>query len=62
MLIFKVYAQKEGIDSNKIFTSIVQLTTIRIVLVMCAMFDLHMEQLDVKNVFLHGNLEEEIYM
>ena len=53
MLIFKVYAQKEGIDSNKIFTSIVQLTTIRIVLVMCAMFDLHMEQLDVKNVFLH---------
>jgi len=41
---------------------VVRLTTIRVVLAMCAIFDLHLEQLDVKTAFLHGELEEEIYM
>ena len=40
----------------------VRLTTVRIVLAMCAIFDLHLEQLDVKTAFIYGELEEEIYM
>jgi ATP-binding cassette subfamily B (MDR/TAP) protein 1 len=40
----------------------VKLTTIRIVLGIVAAENLHLEQLDVKTTFLHGNLEEDIYM
>jgi len=61
-LVVKGYAQKAGIDFNEIFSPVVRLTTIRIVSAMCAAFDLHLEQLDVKTAFLHGELEEEIYM
>ncbi len=37
-------------------------SSIRVMLVMVAMFDLELEQLDVKTTFLHGELEEQIYM
>ncbi|GKC45238.1 retrovirus-related pol polyprotein from transposon TNT 1-94, partial [Tanacetum coccineum] len=61
-LVVKGYAQKEGIDFNEIFSLVVRMTTIRVVLAMCVAYDLHLEQLHVKTLFLHGNLEEEIYM
>ena len=61
-LVVKGFAQKEGIDFNEIFSLVVRLTTVRAVLVMCATFDLYLEQLDVKIVFLHGELEEDIYI
>ncbi|GJT91754.1 retrovirus-related pol polyprotein from transposon TNT 1-94 [Tanacetum coccineum] len=60
--VVKGYAQKEGINFNKKNSPMVRMTTIRVVLAMCDIYDLHLEQLDVKTVFLHGNLEEEIYM
>ena len=47
-LVVKGYAQKEGIDFNEIFSPVVRLTTVRVVLALCALFDLHLEQLDVK--------------
>ncbi|MCI50635.1 retrovirus-related pol polyprotein from transposon, partial [Trifolium medium] len=38
------------------------MSSIRVVLDLAASLDLDVEQLDVKTVFLHGDLEEEIYM
>ena len=38
------------------------MSTIRLVLEMVAAKNRHHEQLDVKIVFLHGDLEEDIYM
>jgi len=53
---------KEGINCNKVFSHVVCHTSIRVLLVFVVLFDLELEQLDVKTVFLHGELEEEIYM
>ena len=37
-------------------------TSIRILLAIVAIHDLELEQLDVKTAFLHGDLDEDIYM
>ena len=58
----KGFQQKEGIDYADIFSPVVKLTTIRSVLSIVAVEGLHLKQLDVKTVFLHGDLEEEIYI
>jgi ATP-binding cassette subfamily B (MDR/TAP) protein 1 len=61
-LVVKGFQQKEGINYTDIFSLVVKLTTIRLVLSIVATKGLYLEQLDVKTAFLHGDLEEEIYM
>lgn len=58
----KGFEQKKGIDFEEIFSPVVKMTFIRVVLSLAASMDLEVEQLDVKTAFLHGDLEEEIYM
>ncbi|GKB21668.1 retrovirus-related pol polyprotein from transposon TNT 1-94 [Tanacetum coccineum] len=53
---------RAGIDYNEVFSSVVQHTSIRVELALTACKDYELEQLDVKTAFLHGNLEEVIYM
>jgi hypothetical protein len=61
-LVAKGYSQVEGIDFGEIFSPIAKLTSIRFLLSIVVAFDLEVEQMDVKTTFLHGDLEEEIYM
>jgi hypothetical protein len=61
-LVVKGFAQKKGIDFDEIFTLVFKMTSIRTILSLVAVEDLHIEQLDVKTTFVHGDLEEEIYM
>ena len=61
-LVVKGFQQKEGVDYTEIFAPVVKLNTIRSVLSIVASEELYLEQLDVKTAFLHGDLDEEIYM
>eukprot|EP00253_Pinus_taeda_P019707 PITA_19707 len=51
-----------GIDFGDIFSPVAKVTSIRLLLSVAAAFDFEVEQMDVKTTFLHGDLEEGIYM
>ena len=61
-LVVKGYSLRKGIDYAEIFSPVVKLTSIRILLSIVASENLHLEQMDVKTIFLHGDLDKEIYM
>ena len=54
--------QENGVDYEDTFAPIAKMTTIRLVLFAVASQGWSLHQMDVKNVFLHGDLKEEIYM
>ena len=60
-LVVKDYAQRKGVDFDEIFSPVVKHCSIRVLIAMVAMWDLELEQMDVKTAFLHDSLEEEIY-
>jgi hypothetical protein len=61
-LVAKEYSQVERVDFGYIFSPVAKLTSIRILVSLDAAFDLEIKHMDVKTLFLHGDLEEEIYM
>ncbi|GLU05736.1 hypothetical protein SLE2022_228170 [Rubroshorea leprosula] len=61
-LVVKGFSQRKGVGFSEIFSPIVRMSSIRVVLGLAARLDLEVEQMDVKTTFLHGDLDEEIYM
>ncbi|KAG8501075.1 hypothetical protein CXB51_003199 [Gossypium anomalum] len=61
-LVAKGYSQILEADFTDVFSPVVKHSSIRALLGIVAMHDLELEQLDVKIVFLHGELEEDIYI
>ena len=61
-LVAKGYSQVEGINFHEIFSPVAKLTSIRVLMSLATTFDLEIEKMEIKITFLHGDLEEEIYV
>ena len=62
LLVAKGYAQRYGIEYQDTFAPVAKINTIHILISIAANRDWPLQQFDVKNAFLNGDLEEEVYM
>src|SRR3954471_9874990 len=61
-LVAKGYHQTYNIDYDETFSPVANISTMRTLVSCAANFNWLLYQLDVKNVFLHGNFQEEVYI
>ena len=60
-IVAKSFKQEQGVDLNEIFSPVVQMTMLHMMLTFVAKKDLDLFQMDVKTIFMHRDLDEEIY-
>ena len=61
-LVAQGFSQILGLDFGDIFNLVIKHTTIRLILSLVVTLGWMMRQLNVKNVYLHGFIKEEVFM
>jgi hypothetical protein len=61
-LVAKGFTQIPGVDFDETFSPVARFESLRMLLVLAALEDWHIHQMDVKSAFLNGVLDEEIFM
>lgn len=61
-LVAKGFSQKYGINYDEVFAPVTKYNSIRTELAIANDLDLEIHQIDLKNAFLNGDLDEEIYL
>lgn len=61
-LVARGFEQMAGVDYMETFSPVVKFTTIRLVFTLAATRGWNIQQIDINNAFLNGDLEETIYM
>ena len=56
------FSQVPGLDFGDTFSPVVRPATVRLILSLAVASGWRLHQLDVNNAFLHGFLNEEVYM
>jgi hypothetical protein len=61
-LVAKGFSQAEGIDFNELFSSVVNFESVQLILALSALKNYYCVNVDVRNAYLYGKLDKEIYM
>ena len=56
------FEQREGIDFNETFASVVKPMSYKAIFAMAAALNYELKQMDVKTAFLYGDIDEEIFI